>query len=310
MGDALTVAPTGFFWQGRPKPLSMRIYGEFCVAPDVDTKKENMVDMTEHHGPDTWTDNLKLYEEGKFPRRRYCQSGVPALKPFFDPFFTHSMTAPDQVKADEFIHELDGFEKSGKMPNLIIMTLNNDHTNGTRPGSPTPRAMVADNDLALGRVVERVSKSPFWGKTLILVTEDDAQDGLDHVDGHRTVGLVIGPAVKRGVVDSSNYSHLSMIRTIQDIFAIPPRTRFAKAARPMASVFTTQADLSAFEHLTPKVSLHEMNPPLSSLAGKQRWAAQQSLAMDFTDVDRPTPDTLNHILWWDTHGYDTPYPKR
>ena len=110
------------------------------------------------------------------------------------------------------------------MPNLNIMTLNSDHTNGTRPGSPTPRAMVADNDLALGRIVEGISKSRFWANSLILVVEDDAQDGVDHVDGHRTVALAIGPHIRRDAVDSNNYNQTSMVRTIQEIFGIPPRT--------------------------------------------------------------------------------------
>src|ERR1051326_7957283 len=100
------------------------------------------------------------------------------------------------------------------MPNLIIMALSEDHTNGTSPGSPVPKAMMADNDLALGRIVEGISKSRFWAGSLILVVEDDAQDGLDHVDGHRTVALAIGPHVRRAALDSNHYTHTSMVRTI------------------------------------------------------------------------------------------------
>jgi YVTN family beta-propeller protein len=309
MGDALTVAPTGFFWQGSPKPLGVRVYGEFCVAPEVDTHKENMVDMTESHNERTWTDNYKLYREGRLPQGQYCQSGVPALASVVDKNYPHAMTITDQAKVDEFFRELDKYEENGKMPNLVVMTLNNDHTQGTRPGSPTPRAMVADNDLALGRVVERLSKSKFWSKTLVLVTEDDSQAGLDHVDGHRTIGLVIGPHVRRRAVDSTNYNHMSMVRTIQEIFGIPARTRFAKGARAMHSVFTADADLGMFKHVTPSVPLDEMNPPVSALDGRKRWAAQQSLAMDFGDVDRVPSVILNEILWWDSHGYDKPYPQ-
>ena len=160
-------------------------------------------------------------------------------------------------------------EKSGQLPNLSILTLNQDHTNGTRPGVPTPRAMVADDDLALGRIVEGISKSRFWAHSLILVVEDDAQDGVDHVDGHRTVALAIGPNIRRGVVDSNNYNHTSMIRTIQEIFQIPSRTRFVKAARPMTSIFTAGADLKPYERLTPKVAIDEMNPPAEGLRGRR-----------------------------------------
>jgi hypothetical protein len=195
------------------------------------------------------------------------------------------------------------------MPNLNILTLATDHTNGTRPGGPSPRAMVADDDLALGRIVEGISKSRFWARSLILVVEDDAQDGVDHVDGHRTVALAIGPFIRRNAVDSNNYNHTSMIRTIQDIFRIPPRTRFLKSARPMTSVFTAQADLTPYRHLDNKVSLDETNPPLHALAGRRLWAARQSLAMNFKDLDAAPADTLNRILWWDAKGWNTPYPK-
>ena len=188
------------------------------------------------------------------------------------------------------------------------MTLNNDHTNGTRPGSPTPRAMVADDDLALGRVVEALSKSTFWPKTLILAVEDDAQNGLDHVDGHRTVALAIGPMVRRAAVDSNHYNHTSMVRTITDIFGIPARTRFLASARAMHSIFTNERDLSTYAALTPKIELDEMNPRLRALSGRRLWAAQQSLAMNWSKPDDIDQAKLNLILWWDSKGYDKPYP--
>ncbi len=196
------------------------------------------------------------------------------------------------------------------MPALCVMLLPNNHTSGTSPGMPTPRAAVADNDLALGRIVEGISKSRFWPKSLILVVEDDAQDGVDHVDGHRTVAMAIGPFIRRNAVDSNNYNHTSMIRTIQEIYGIPPRTRFLKTARPMTSIFTAQADTAPYEHLVPKVALDEMNPPLRALAGRRLWAARQSMAMNFKDIDDAPEETLNKILWWDAKGYDTPYPAR
>jgi len=208
------------------------------------------------------------------------RSGVPALQKLIDeryPFNDTNIT--DQVRADEFLNELGGFQKSGTLPQLMVLTLTSDHTNGTRPGSPTPRAMVADDDLALGRIVEGVTNSRFWPSTLILVVEDDAQNGLDHVDGHRTVALAIGAHIRRGAVDSNHYNHSSMIRTIQDLFRIPPQTRFVAAARPMTSVFTVNADAKPYHLLRPEIALDEMNPPLKGLQGRQRWAARQSLAM-------------------------------
>ena len=120
------------------------------------------------------------------------------------------------------------------------------------------------------------------------MVEDDAQDGVDHVDGHRTVALAIGPHVRRAAVDSNYYTHTSMVRTIQEIYRIPPRTRFLKAARPMTSVFTTQADASPYACLTPKVALDEMNPPLKALKGRQLWAARQSLGHELERAGRRT----------------------
>jgi hypothetical protein len=194
------------------------------------------------------------------------------------------------------------------MPRFQILRLPNDHTAGGRAGAPTPRAYVADNDLALGRIVEGISKSRFWARSLILVVEDDAQDGLDHVDGHRTVALAIGPHIRRGALDSNHYTQLSMVRTIQEIFRIPPRTHYLKSARAMHSVFTTEPELTHYQSLPSNILLDEMNPPLAALAGRRLWAARQSMAMNWLDVDDVPSDVLNRILWWDSKGYDKPYP--
>jgi YVTN family beta-propeller protein len=310
MSDALTIAPTGFFWQASPRPLDLRIYGEFALPAKWDPVKQAAVDMDEA-GLRSWSDYWLLYREGTWRDVIASRSGVPALAKFLATRFPPgNQNIPDQIRAEVFLQELAEREKNGEMPNVCIMTLTCDHTMGTKPGAPTPRAMVADNDLALGRVVEGISKSRFWPKSLILVVEDDAQNGVDHVDGHRTVALAIGPYVRRQAVDSNNYNHTSMIRTIQEIFQIPARTRFLKSARPMASVFTTQADLTSYEHLVPKVALDEMNPPLRALEGKRLQAARQSSRMNWSEVDDVPQDMLNRILWWDSKGYDTPYPKR
>lgn len=308
MGDSLTIAPTGFFWQGAPKPLSIRIYGEFCADPNTALNHRDSVDMNEHRLGQNWKNNMELYHAGAIPRLRYCTAGVPALAPVVDSFYPVSLDITDQFKADEFVRELDQFEKQGRMPNLVVIRLNNDHTQGTRPNAGTPRAMVADNDLALGRIVTRLSHSSFWPNMLVLATEDDAQDGLDHVDGHRTIGLAIGPHVRRGAVISDNYNHLSMIRTIQEIFAVPSRTRFAAAARAMTSIFMDHADLTPYEYIPANIPLIETNPPLEALQGRRRWAAEQSGAMDFSDIDRAPSGLLNRILCWDRRGYNTSYP--
>ncbi len=310
MADALVVAPTGFFWQNSPKPLDVRIYGEFQEAARWNPKTNSVEDMNERQAL-SWSQYYQLYKEGKWQDAVGARSGVPALARYCSQRYPYnSLSIPDQIRAEEFLRELGEHEKSGQLPNLSILTLNQDHTNGTRPGVPTPRAMVADNDLALGRIVEGISKSQFWPHSLILVVEDDAQDGVDHVDGHRTVALAIGPNIRRAAVDSNNYNHESLIRTIQEIFQIPARTRFLKAARPMTSIFTADADVQPYAHLTPKVAIDEMNPPLHALSGRRLWAAQQSAAMNWSDLDDAPQDTLNRILWWDAKGYDVPYPVR
>ena len=310
MADALTVAPTGFFWLAATKPLNVRIYGEFCLPARWDPLKQSAVDITEADEL-TWTEYWNLYKAGKWQTAVGSKSGVPAMARYFDPRYPHDSTSiPDQIRAEEFLREYGEFEKKGTLPNLMVITLNNDHTNGTAPGSPTPRAMVADDDLALGRMVEAISHSKDWASSLILAVEDDAQDGVDHVDGHRTVALAIGPHIRRGVVDSNHYNHTSMVKTIQEIFEIPARTRFLTSARTMSSVFTDAADSSGYTHLIPKVALDEMNPNLQTLTGRRLWAARKSLAMNWKHPDEAPQDVLNRILWWDSKGYNTPYPVR
>jgi hypothetical protein len=310
MSDALTVSPAGFFWQSAPKPLDVRVYGEFGLPAHWDPATKNTVDMKERDEL-SWSAYWKLYKEGRWQSAVGARSGVPALAKILSQRYPHSSTSiPDQIRAEEFLRELREREKSGEMPNVSVLTLDSDHTNGTQPGSPTPRAMVADNDLALGRIVEGISKSRFWPQSLILVVEDDAQDGFDHVDGYRTVALAIGPHIRRGVVDSNFYTHTSLVRTIQDIFEIPPRTRFASSARAMTSIFTPETDAAKYRCLPAKLALDEMNPPLVSLSGKRLWAARQSLAMNWSHPDDVRSDVLNRILWWDAKGYDVPYPAR
>ena len=164
------------------------------------------------------------------------------------------------------------------MPRLQIVRLPNDHTSGTSPGKPTPIAQVADNDLALGQVVEAVSKSKFWPETAIFVVEDDAQNGPDHVDAHRTIAFVISPFVKRGSVDSSLYSTSSMLRTMELILGLKPMSQFDAAALPMFASFQKQPDLTTFASLPANVDLNEKN-------SKFAWGAGDSSKMNFAKED-------------------------
>jgi hypothetical protein len=210
---------------------------------------------------------------------------------------------------DRFLAEFAEFEKSGNLPRLNVILLPQDHTSGTSPGFPTPRAMVADNDLALGRLVEAISKSKYWKDSVIFVTEDDAQSGLDHVDGHRTIGMVIGPWVKRKALDSTFYTTIHMYRTIQHLLGLPPQNQFDLAAEPMFSVFAEKADLSPYVAEKSRVPLDEMNPPLRALRGAELEGAKASLRMDFSEPDEAPADVLDRIIWHAVKGWSTPYPR-
>ena len=310
MTDALVIPPVGFFWQGRAKPLQVRLFGEFQLHGRWNPERQH-ADPLEVADLLRWPQYWQLYKEGRWQNAVGARSGVPALEAFSSERYpANSALIPDMVRAEEFLRELREKEKSGTLENLMVLTLSNDHTAGVKPGVPTPRAMVAANDLAVGQLVEGISHSKFWPKSLILIVEDDAQDGLDHVDGHRTVALAIGPMIRRGAVDSNNYNHVSLARTVQDIFQIPPRTTFAKAARPMRSLFTTRTNAAPFRHLEPRVRLDEMNPPLQALQGSRRIAAELSMDMDWSGPDLVPEEVLNRILWAESKGYETPYPEQ
>jgi hypothetical protein len=227
---------------------------------------------------------------------------VKALEGHFDPLYRgFDMDYPDQKRADRFLDELARFEKEGEMPRLTILRLPNDHTSGTRVGKPTPTAYVADNDLALGRVVEAVSKSKFWKDTAIFVLEDDAQNGPDHVDAHRSVALVISPYTKRGHVDSTMYSTSSLLRTMELILSLKPMSQFDAAARPMYHSFQNKLDLSAYEHVPAQTDLQETNKATA-------WGAQLSETFDLTKEDLADDLLFNEVIWRSVKGPDVPMP--
>jgi DNA-binding beta-propeller fold protein YncE len=227
---------------------------------------------------------------------------VKALEGHFDPHFRgFDLDYSDQKRADRFLEELARFEKEGNMPRLIILRLPNDHTSGSRIGKPTPTAYVADNDLALGRVVEAVSKSRFWKDTAMFAIEDDAQNGSDHVDAHRTVALVISPYTRRGYVDSSLYSTSSMLRTMELILGLKPMSQFDAAARPMYAAFQAKPDLRPYEHLVPDTDLNATN-------ARMAWGARLSEEFDLTKEDAADDLLLNEVIWRSVRGPDSPMP--
>jgi len=207
----------------------------------------------------------------------------------------------DMNRVDGWIKDLNAAEKSGELPRFMIMSLGEDHTQGSTPGRPTPDASVASNDIGLAKIVEAASRSRFWKEMAIFVTEDDAQNGPDHVDAHRTVGLVISPYARRGAVDSTFYTTASMVRTMELILGLPPLTQYDAGATPMFKCFQKKPQLVAYKPLTPKVDLNAKNSERSP-------GAAASAKMDWSEYDLIPEDALNRILWRVTKGPDIPYP--
>lgn len=307
LSDALDVSPAGFNWQHQTSPLDVRVGGVLSTLMMKDPSTHEWVRPNAYNF--NWSLGWKLWKEGKWQGRFRGQPAVPAIASVMDTRYpAEYIPLTDQIRAAVFDQEIAAANKSGHLPNLMVYGLCSDHTMGTRPGNPTPAAMAADDDLALGRMVAAVSKSRFWPTTLIFVVEDDAQNGDDHVDGHRTVALAIGPMVKRNVVDSNFYTQLSMVRTIQDILHIKPQTHLLKASRAMNAVFTLKKDLSAYKFMTPKIALDTMNPPLKALEGQARADAIASSKMDWQEIDDVPSAILNRIVWDSVKGYNTPMP--
>ena len=189
------------------------------------------------------------------------------------------------------------------------MALPNDHTGGTRPGLPTPRSMVANNDVALGMIVEALSKSKFWKNTVIFVTEDDSQAGWDHVSPYRTVGLVISPYSMTGEVLHTNYNQPSMVRTIEQILGLPPMNIMDATAKPMFDCFTGEANLTPYIKLQNNIPLDELNPSLTALKGKDLYYAKKSMDPQFDGIDTGDDDLFNRIIWYAMKGKEK-YPRK
>jgi YVTN family beta-propeller protein len=207
----------------------------------------------------------------------------------------------DTERADGWIADLHAAETRGMLPRFAVMSLGENHTFGTAPGAFTPDACVGSNDLALAKIVEAASRSRFWKEMAIFVVEDDPQNGPDHVDCHRTVALVVSPWVRRGEVDSTFYTQVSMVRTIELILGLPPMTQYDAAAMPMFACFQNRPEAVVYHPLQPKVDLKAVNKP-------NAFGAKISAQMDFDDYDRAPEDQLNRILWAVAKGADVPYP--
>ncbi len=297
--DALVYHKNGFLWDNaREHGKSVRIYGEAC-QPRYD---ESI----------SWTQHYANYLAGKpfeFVNTTTISSVLPLLSQTFPG--SDDMKIPDQIRASAFIEELEAYEKmdGDQFPELSMMALSVDHTVGTRPGYPRPEAMVADNDLALGRIVEAIAKSRFWKNTVIFVTEDDSQAGWDHVSAYRTTGQIISPYSRLQRTVSTNYNQTSVIRTIEQILGLPPMNVIDATALPMFDCFVPDASGYQYAAVPNLVPLDKMNPALSELGGKARHYAELSLRPEFDLIDSGHDDVMNRILWFAAKGR-VKYPKK
>jgi len=297
--DALVYAPTGFIWDNAIKHgKSVRIYGEACV-PEFDK------DLT-------WENIYTAFKNGEktaFKNTTTISTVWDILSQNYPGYGSHKF--PDVLRAQTFIEEMKEYEsqEGDQWPELIIIALPNDHTAGTRPGLPTPRAMVADNDLALGQILEAISRSKFWKNTAVFVTEDDSQAGWDHVSAYRTVGLVASPYTRFDETNHTNYNQVSMVRTMEQILGLPPMNIMDATAMPMFDCFHSVADTSPYVSVPNEIPLDEMNKELSQLKGPALHFAKKSLEPQFDGVDSGNDNLFNRIIWFAMNG-KKPYPAK
>jgi len=254
----------GFFWDHAKKAgVSFRSYGEF-----VDNYKAN----------------------------------IPVLEGNFCKYFTgYNNSVMDTTRFYQWKRDFDSLLAINKVPQFNSVRFSNDHTEGLRLGRPTPYAHVADNDFAVGLFVEYLSKSPIWKETAIFIVEDDAQNGADHVDAHRSIAFVAGGFVKRGYVDHTMYSTSSALRTMELILGIPPMSQYDAAATPMWRCFTSTPNLNSFNALMPTIHLKEKNTARNEW---QRRSEQFNLAKEDAVPDLE----FNKVLWHGLKGDHIPFP--
>jgi DNA-binding beta-propeller fold protein YncE len=313
---------TGFLWDNLAKNrLSYRIYGEFVAAVWCKNEKAEAATggtpsassetcpVAEIKPGDPLPANVGNPRGGPspwpwvIPQMKRMRPAKAALRDHYDPQFPDFNTDyPDQLRADEFLREFDGFVKAKgtaqELPQFTLLYLPNDHTGGTRPGKATPQASVADNDLALGRVVDAVSHSPYWDDTAIFVVEDDAQNGADHVDAHRSIALVISkyaPRTPQAFVAHNFYTTVSMIHTMETLLGLPPMNVFDAHAPLMAPLFSgpgTQPPYPVDDKNLRSGLIYKVN-------GRNAPGAKESAKMNFSRPDAIDTKKLNAILWQD-----------
>jgi len=313
--DPLAYASGGFIWEAaQAKGKTVRVFGEYAPSPkwDSDTIRTNLLTQYRDSQP-----HNRAFFRGRVAKLYTTRSDIPSLdRVLVREYPGWTLTVPDIVKADIIIEHLREWEAKRAMPNLVLIILPSDHTDGTSPNWCTPKACVADNDQALGQIVEAFSRSSFWKSMAIFAVEDDAQNGVDHIDGHRTVALVASPYARRGVIDPNFYAQPSLVKTIELMLGLPALSLFDLVATDMRASFIDPGetpDFTPYTALSPKQSLFDVNQRVSSITGphaaERRQAALASARMNFSDPDAAPSERLNRILWHDARGWGVPYPE-
>ncbi len=308
--DALVYPKTGFLWDNATAHgLTARVWGEYA---------EYFTDPTGRDAQGTWSQwyrDSKILE-GKAQGKLHApvgyfttKSDIPSLNKILEPDYPNfQLQIPDQYRADIFLRDLKGYEKTGKLPSLNMLWVMDDHTSGIYPGQPIPTSAVADNDLATGRIIDGISHSKFWKDSAVLVVEDDSQNGIDHVDGHRNILLAASPYAKRGAVVHTYYSQLNVTRTIEQILGLPPMNQLDLAAEPMYDLFTNTADNRPYNAQPNRVPLDILDPPAAALTGMARAWADWSAKQNFNSEDEIAFAPFNRLTWYTSNNFTKPYP--
>ena len=285
--DDVAEPANGYLWDlARAAGASFRNYGEFVVPEGTVDDEGTPVRDGRAARPATYRGT-----------KAFLVTHTDTLSPGFD------LKIPDQRRADRWIAELQEFTRQGRMPALELVRLSNDHTAGAQRGRHTPRAYLADNDLALGRMVEALSRTPFWRNTVIFVVEDDAQNGPDHVDSHRAPFLAISAWSRPGPVHRWTNT-TDVLATIEEALGLGRMSQFDTYARPLRDVWASTPDLRPYTALTPAISLDEQNTAANTTPADARTSAH--LVLDVEDA--ADEDTFNRVLWRTIKGATAPYP--
>ncbi|HEY3862364.1 MAG TPA: bifunctional YncE family protein/alkaline phosphatase family protein [Verrucomicrobiae bacterium] len=303
--DALVYSPTGFIWDNcLAHNKTMRDYGEFTINRESwrDPSRRARVRFLDHYHD---------FISGEQTIVSRPDPSIESLRPFVATHYIGwDLDLPDVQRAAVFNSELGVFEMGGNYPNFVIVCLPNDHTSGTNPNSPTPGAQAADNDLALGRMVDALSHSAFWRETCIFVIEDDPQAGWDHVSAYRTTAYVASPYTKRGATVSTQYNQTSLLRTMELMLGLPPMNQMDATATPMTDCFADQPDFTPYVAVTNNIPLDQMNPGPRKISDRiLRKDAYASSRLPLEKADQCPEDTLNRILWHAMKGAHEPYPQ-